>query len=197
MFRILPKNESNKLARVELNIPNTMDELWRLDIKKSTVELPTEIRAQIKEKVKTIGLKSRKTFSRRTSLKRPGSKPIWLRSLNSDRQTISYKVDRSNDLIKLINGDSDASPAAMEALLSIIELALPLRLIENDLASNYNLGRFEGEEISEDIKLQVDALLTLGISEESILEHMGRDDSASIGAIDSLRRYIQKIIGAD
>ncbi|XXK58692.1 ATP-binding protein [Porticoccaceae bacterium nBUS_09] len=196
-FRILPKNESNKLARVELNIPNTMDELWRLDIKKSTVELPTEIRAQIKEKVKTIGLKSRKIFSRRTSLKRPGSKPIWLRSLNSDRQTISYKVDRSNDLIKLINGDSDASPAAMEALLSIIELALPLRLIENDLASNYNLGRFEGEEISEDIKLQVDALLTLGISEESILEHMGRDDSASIGAIDSLRRYIQKIIGAD
>ena len=72
-----------------------------------------------------------------------------------------------------------------------------MRLIENDLASDYNLGRFEGEEISEDIKLQVDALLTLGISEESILEHMGRDDSASIGAIDSLRRYIQKIIGAD
>jgi hypothetical protein len=190
-FRILPKNESNKLARVELNIPNTMDELWRLDIKKSTVELPTEIKAQIKEKVKTLGLQSRKTFSRRSSLKRPGSEPIWHRNLNADRKTISYRIDRSNKLIKLINVESDGNAAATEALLSIIELALPLRLIENDLASDYSLGRFADEEISEEIKLQVDALLALGISETLILEHMGRDDAASISAIDALVRYIE------
>ena len=171
-----------------------MDELWRLDIKKSMVELPTEIRAQIKEKVKSLGLKSRKTFSRRSSLKRPGSEPIWHRNLNADRKTISYRIDRSNKLIKLINAESDGNVAATEALLSIIELALPLRLIENDLASDYSLSRFADEEISEEIKLQVDALLALGISEALILEHMGRDDSASIGAIDSLRRYIQETL---
>lgn len=195
-FRILPKNESNKLARVELNIPNTMDELWRLDIKKSTVELPTEIRAQIKEKVKHLGVKSRKTFSKRSTLKRPGSKPIWLRELNLDRQAISYKVDRSNELVKLINNELETNPRATEALLSLIELALPIRLIENDLASDYNLGRFESEEVSEDIKLQVDALLNLGISEDLILDHMSKDDSASVEAIDSLRRYINKTSGA-
>lgn len=195
-FRILPKNESNKLGRVELNIPNTMDELWRLDIKKSTVELPTEIRAQIKEKIKVLGVKSRKTFTRRSKLKNPGSSPIWLRCIANEGKSISYKVDRSNELVKKIKGKSNSDPKVIEALLSLIEIGLPLRLIENDLASDFNLGRFEGEEISEEIKLQVDSLLELGISKDSIINHMARDDSASIGAIDSLVRYLEKIKGA-
>jgi hypothetical protein len=42
----------------------------------------------------------------------------------------------------------------------------------------------------------VDALLNLGISEDLILDHMSKDDSASVEAIDSLRRYINKTSGA-
>jgi len=196
-FRILPKNESNKLARVELNIPNTMDELWRLDIKKSAVELPSEVRTQLKKKVEKLGLKSRNTFTRRPSIIRPGSNPVWLRCLDSERKAINYKIDRNHDLVKDINAKLNIDSISIDVLLSLVELTIPLRSIENDLASDFNLGRFVDEDITEDVKLCIDALLKLDFDKVKIIDYMQQDNAASVGVVDAIRRYLEQVIEAD
>lgn len=59
-FRLLGKDELNKLARVKVDIPNSLDEIWSIDVKKSTANLPDKIR-----KIFTVALKSRYLVVRR------------------------------------------------------------------------------------------------------------------------------------
>src|ERR1017187_3190157 len=50
----IPRDELGKLARVQVNIPNTLDSLWALDIKKSSASPPPEVRrrlAQIADRI--------------------------------------------------------------------------------------------------------------------------------------------------
>ena len=171
-----------------------MDELWRLDIKKSAVELPSEVRTQLKKKVEKLGLKSRNTFTRRPSIIRPGSNSVWLRCLDNERKMINYKIDRNHNLIKDINAKLNIDSISIDVLLSLLELTIPLRSIENDLASDFNLGRFEGEDITEDVKLCIDTLLKLGFDKVRIIDYLQQDNAASIGVIDKIRRYLDEVI---
>ena len=53
-FRIIPRDELGKLARVQVDMPNTLDHLWALDIKKSSASPPPEVRrrlAQIADRI--------------------------------------------------------------------------------------------------------------------------------------------------
>jgi hypothetical protein len=46
-FRLLGKDELNKLARVKVDIPNSLDEIWSIDVKKSTANLPDKIKKEL------------------------------------------------------------------------------------------------------------------------------------------------------
>lgn len=43
-FRLASKDELSKLARVRVDIPNSLDHLWTLDIKKSAAHPPEIVR---------------------------------------------------------------------------------------------------------------------------------------------------------
>ena len=40
------KEEHYKLARIKIDLPNTLDDLWELDIKKSAARVPVSLRRQ-------------------------------------------------------------------------------------------------------------------------------------------------------
>ena len=46
-FRLIKSRELNKLARVRVDIPNTLDSIWEIDIKKSTASLPDIIKRNL------------------------------------------------------------------------------------------------------------------------------------------------------
>ena len=48
-FRLERKDELNKLARVMVDIPNSLDYMWSIDIKKSTASLPDIIKKNIEQ----------------------------------------------------------------------------------------------------------------------------------------------------
>lgn len=43
-FRLVPKGEATKLARVQIDFPNSLDEAWTIDIKKSRARPPHAVR---------------------------------------------------------------------------------------------------------------------------------------------------------
>ena len=47
-FRMMRKGDLSKLARIQVDIPNTLDDLWTLDIKKSAAIPPAEVRSNLK-----------------------------------------------------------------------------------------------------------------------------------------------------
>ncbi len=48
-FGLVPKEEFYKLTRIRVDIPNSFDDLWALDIKKSAAHPPDPIRTRLKE----------------------------------------------------------------------------------------------------------------------------------------------------
>src|SRR3546814_19720084 len=48
-FRLVPKGEATKLARVQIDFPNSLDEAWTIDIKKSRPSPPHGVRARSSE----------------------------------------------------------------------------------------------------------------------------------------------------
>ena len=46
-FRLIKQNELGKLARVRVDIPNSLDSIWEIDIKKSTASLPHFIKKNL------------------------------------------------------------------------------------------------------------------------------------------------------
>ena len=59
-FRVAPRSEMAKLTRVRVDIPNSLDHLWALDVKKSTASPPPQVRRRLSELAKTMMLPSQK-----------------------------------------------------------------------------------------------------------------------------------------
>ncbi len=48
-FRLMRQGELTKLARVRVDIPNALDHLWQLDVKKSTATPPQQVRQGLQQ----------------------------------------------------------------------------------------------------------------------------------------------------
>ena len=48
-FRLIPKGEATKLARVQIDFPNSLDEAWTIDIKKSRSRPPLAVRERLRQ----------------------------------------------------------------------------------------------------------------------------------------------------
>jgi hypothetical protein len=102
-FRMVAKGESTKLARVQIDFNNTLDEDWTIDIKKSRANPPKQVRERMRQIL-------RKIINRSTDVhRRRGKKlfdeticPFWERY--AEEGTIRYDINTQHPLIlSLIN----------------------------------------------------------------------------------------------
>lgn len=64
-FRMVRKGEASKLARVQVDIPNSLDDLWTLDIKKSTAMPPEVVKKNLNVIIRKIAEASKRTWTYR------------------------------------------------------------------------------------------------------------------------------------
>lgn len=57
-FRLVPKGEATKLARVQIDFPNSLDEAWTIDIKKSRARPPHAVRERLRQIINRITARS-------------------------------------------------------------------------------------------------------------------------------------------
>lgn len=62
-FRMMRQGDLSKLARVMVDIPNDLDDLWTLDIKKSHAIPPAEVRNSLQTVIDRIADKSKRTWT--------------------------------------------------------------------------------------------------------------------------------------
>lgn len=99
-FRLLARKESTKLSRVQVDIPNTMDEEWTLDIKKSQATPPKTIRDAMKRYVERLAAPSRRTqqFRGRKTSDDPEAH-VW--DIINDREGVfRYEINTDNPYVK-------------------------------------------------------------------------------------------------
>jgi hypothetical protein len=125
-FRILPRDELGKLARVQVDLPNSLDHLWALDIKKSAAAPPPGVRRRLAQIAGHIIDPSRRTHRFRG---RPSSNDridrLWV--LIEDRGTFRYEINRGHPMIAALYEELDQTrQTALSQVLRAIEASFPV-----------------------------------------------------------------------
>lgn len=142
-FGRLLKKEIQKLIRVRVDIPNSMDHLWDIDIKKSKAVLPYQIRSTLSATLVEAINKGKNVFHfRGRKTNSDNIAYIWERIDN--RGFISYKINREHPLVKsMLKNSSDIK--LFNSLISSIENSIPYNNIYNDKADNLKFNDREAE----------------------------------------------------
>ena len=98
-FRILPKDDLAKLARVRVDVPNTLDHLWALDIKKAAALPPPEVKSRLKRVADRIIKPSRNVHLYRGRPEAQADPLTRTWQLIEDRGSFRYEVNRDHPLI--------------------------------------------------------------------------------------------------
>ena len=137
-FRLLKQYELNKLARVRVDIPNSLDSMWEIDVKKSTASLPNIIKKSLISIVESsVGRSERVYRYRGRDVRNDDLEHIWNKI--DCRGKFQYVINRDLPLYKALESRQDDEGALiLEALLKIVEDAFPYSAVYYDLAKSEN-----------------------------------------------------------
>ena len=150
-MKVVRKAESNKLARIQIDFENDADPIWKIDIKKSMVTLPSVIKAKVISNAKTTTSKSSRRFNGRVRIPSTDKRPIWKRWFSPDLKVVNYEVNLEHEVVKALVDDNENS----QALIKLVERSLPIQLMKNDLAANEiisNESKADIEQLKEAVK---------------------------------------------
>ena len=144
-FRLLRHEELTKLARVQVDIPNTLDHLWALDVKKSTAHPPEAVRVGLRRVIERIADRSRHIYRFRG--RRTGDRHVthaWERVVVRDG--VHYAINRDHPVVGALREVLDEKDfTRLEQLLKVIEATLPADALYADMASERRVQSLVGD----------------------------------------------------
>lgn len=143
------KEEHYKLVRIQIDLPNSLDSDWQIDIKKSTARPPFEYRDQIKSYAKTVRNRGVEVFRHRgkilTKKNQQEFQPFWLEKKQGKKW--SFVINRNHLMITELKHLAKLEPdKAIEYLLRFIEETVPAKSIF--IRESEDVGTFEPFESS-------------------------------------------------
>lgn len=135
-FRLVPKGEATKLARVQIDFPNSLDEEWTIDIKKSRARPPHAVRERLRQIIAKITARSVVVHrGRGQKLFQETQAPLWERY--ADHGGIRFAVNMQHPLVNSLDGRlHPADVRALHVLLESIGASLPVEMIYSDYSTN-------------------------------------------------------------
>lgn len=157
--------------RIRVDIPNALDDLWTLDIKKSSAVPPAEVRANLRSIIDKMAEKSKRTWTYRG--KRETSDDIshvWNR-LKTRHGGYIYEINRDYPLIAEIVEAHPEIKAKLSMIFSQIESGIPLNALYLDLTNDEKIENDNDFQISEIFKMVRQILKTTDTSQhEAMIE---------------------------
>jgi hypothetical protein len=126
------KEEHYKLTRIQIDLPNTLDSDWQIDIKKSVARPPLIYREQIKNYALKVRGQAVDVYRHRgKTVQRTNGQifvPLWLDHKRADKW--HYKINREHPILEEVKNlaKTDAEKG-IEILLKFIEETIPTKSI--------------------------------------------------------------------
>ncbi len=134
----LPRNELTKNARIRVDIPNTLDDIWNIDIKKQSASIPKSIQNQLRKKVEDVMDISvrQQTHRGRTNKVDDKIDYLWNRIEGRDKLYF-YEINKDSNLFNFVRSKiSDEAYTYVEMLIDEIEKNIPIQQIYTDQSCN-------------------------------------------------------------
>lgn len=175
----LTKKEIYRLAHIRLDIDNTMDNLWHIDIKKEHATCPPELQDKLVSIAKHARATSAKAFSTRKkhirTQKLVDEKKAYVWISGTKNQKPFFEINKQNPVIEAFSSCLNADQRKQfNSLIKYIENYIPvMAIISSEANSNekYVNNNFEDIDDKEIIE-------TFNTTVESIVEKTGNYDIA-------------------
>lgn len=135
-FRLVPKGEATKLARVQIDFPNSLDDGWTIDIKKSRASPPRQVRERLRQIITRITGRSAIVHrGRGKKLFEETRAPLWERY--AEQGSIRYSLNSEHPLIQALSENlDDELKKVFFTLTDAIASSLPVEMIYSDFSTN-------------------------------------------------------------
>jgi len=134
-FRLTPQKELYKLARVQIDLPNALDDLWKIDVKKSNASPPTIIRDRLKKIIDKITGKSTRVYIGKGHRESSSTNAFW--SKDSARGGIKYSINKNHPYIaEFLDDLPDYKKTDFKNLLEYIGDFFPIDLAISEYGNN-------------------------------------------------------------
>ena len=151
------KEEAHRLARIRLDLPNTLDDEWKIDIRKSTAKPPTTLRARLTKLAEDTRRRARDVFAHRGQATRSAGAGAVIEAWRPERFQggTRYRIDKSHPAVKAILDEAGSLLPQVKAMLRVIEETVPVQRIWLDTAENHETPRVNFAEQPSDEVLAV------------------------------------------
>ncbi len=190
------KMDHYQLARIQIDIPNSMDYEWELDVKKSVARPPDYLREDLKRIARLTIERAMDIYRHRGKIiqRASPSEFIFLWEKRVQHGKIFYSINRNHPLIiSLLTEPTESSPR-LNALLKLLEETVPVNLIIIDNAESPDKhGRpFEKTPSNElkEIALEVyNAMIKSGLSPQD-----AKNKLLTMEPFDNYSKFIEKML---
>jgi hypothetical protein len=131
------REEQFRLARLRLDIPNSTDRRWQIDVKKAVARPPAAVRPLLTDLAEAVRDDARRVFAHRGSYKpRQTAAPIiptW-HAARDVRGRSTYTINREHPLVNDLLARDSASRSEIKQLLKLVEATVPVQQVWLDIA---------------------------------------------------------------
>ena len=175
-FDYIKKEPAYNLARIKLDITSNSDDLWNIDIKKSTASLPLFIRDTVERIIEVTTENSARVYNSRGTYSKnitiPNLSYVWeQRKVNGK---YSFHINKKHTLLKNIFDQlDDNGKEALKAYLSLVENFAPFMVsgVAASLQDNHatvNTESIEYRTEVADLKKHIELFKAQGFTREEI-----------------------------
>lgn len=161
------QTELTKLCRIRVDIPNTMDAEWKIDVKKASAQLPPVVRERLKRVVERFVQTSKRTYTRRgQKLTDETRAPLWQRIQkdgavvyrpNADHPVVTDYLERLPEELR----------QGFRNCVSLIGAGLPMEALHADMMGQAEAVRADDADegaLDQAVRSLVPHLMEQGIS---------------------------------
>lgn len=139
-YRLARRAQLAKLSRVRIDIPNALDHLWELDIKKSKATPPRVVRERLGEIVGFLQQSSERIIRGRGATITRGSPETaepWTTSVGAENRTYAVEINREHLFLQMLRAElSTEQKKMLDAYLGILERSYPVGFVNRRYAED-------------------------------------------------------------
>lgn len=177
-FRIIPKTELYKLIRVRIDIPNSLDHLWNLDVKKSYVYPPAQVLERLKALLPSLKERGKRPYTARSNRTISDVTHIWRREFSNNK--VSYVINEEHPFVKnLISDENGETDPQKLSYLRIISGAFPVEAFHvdvNDDARICIVSAAQQDEMENAVRKLIVLYHSMGMDKDAIRKHLDKNE---------------------
>lgn len=125
------RDEAHKLSRIRLDLPNTLDESWQIDVKKSDASPPENVRKRLRDLAHRVRTSGRAVFVHRGEYgRRPTVKNLerpWLSKKIAGN--VGYRINRAHLVANYLLNSLEDENHSIENFFRLLEETVPVEKI--------------------------------------------------------------------